>query len=135
MLQRQSSGETDRTGANDEAFQVTFGRLHPNISFSLKRSLQLVKTSFSLKTDLCRKINLAQTQWSFHRKSVSGEPRPQGRDALKHDQRAQAASTSATVFGVVMVIFSLPVAVIRTSSSIRIPMFQKCSGTSLSGRM
>ena len=70
MLQRQSSGETDRAGTDDEGFQVTFSRLHWNNSFSLKRSLQWGETPFSLKTDLCRKINLAPQQRSFHRKAV-----------------------------------------------------------------
>ncbi len=52
----------------------------------------------------------------------------------------QAASTSATVFGVAAVKFSCPVAVTITSSSMRTPMFQKClghvvGGTNVSARL
>ena len=46
---------------------------------------------------------------------------------------AQAASTSATVFGVAAVRFSWPLAVTSTSSSMRTPMFQKCFGHVVGG--
>ena len=61
--------------------------------------------------------------------------RADGPEADDHDvmrarrHRAQAASTSATVFGVDAVRFSLPLAVTRTSSSIRTPMFHQRFGT------
>ena len=50
-------------------------------------------------------------------------------------QRRQAASTSATDFGVATVRLSWPSAVTSTSSSMRTPMFQKRSGTLSAGRM
>ena len=46
-----------------------------------------------------------------------------------------SSSISATFFGAVAVNTSLPLAVISTSSSIRMPMFHNASGTSSAGRM
>ncbi len=62
-----------------------------------------------------------------------GAGRPRG--AADAVQRAMIASISATVFGTSRLSTSPAPAVTATSSSMRMPMCQYCSGTSAAGRM